>query len=88
MKKNLQNIKMNMVKNLLHAGIGAEAILEILKSINLEEERKLLIQTIKETKSKVAEERSIKRLKLIESFIETGNKPEWMILTSYSCYST
>ncbi len=63
------------------AGIGAEAILEILKSINLEDERSLLIKTINETKSKVAEERSIKRLKLIESFIETGNKPEWMILT-------
>ncbi len=64
------------------AGIGAEAILEILKSINLEEERDLLIKSIKETKSKVNEERSIKRLKLIESFIETGNKPEWMILTT------
>ena len=64
------------------AGIGAEAILEILKSINLEEERELLIKNIKETKSKVNEERSIKRLKLIESFIETGNKPEWMILTT------
>ena len=64
------------------AGIGAEAILEILKSINLEEEKLSLIKAIKETKSKVAEERSIKRLKLIESFIETGNKPEWMILTT------
>ncbi len=64
------------------AGIGAEAILEILKSINLEDERNLLIKNIKETKSKVSEERSIKRLKLIESFIETGNKPEWMILTT------
>jgi len=64
------------------AGIGAEAILEILKSINLEDERNLLIQNIKETKSKVSEERSVKRLKLIESFIETGNKPEWMILTT------
>ncbi len=64
------------------AGIGAEAILEILKSINLEEEREILIKAIKETKSKVSEERSIKRLKLIESFIETGNKPEWMILTT------
>ncbi len=64
------------------AGIGAEAILEILKSINLEEEREKLIKSIKETKSKVSEERSIKRLKLIESFIETGNKPEWMILTT------
>ncbi len=64
------------------AGIGAEAILEILKSINLEDERTKLVNAIKETKSKVAEERSIKRLKLIESFIETGNKPEWMILTT------
>ena len=64
------------------AGIGAEAILEILKSINLEDERTKLVSVIKETKSKVAEERSIKRLKLIESFIETGNKPEWMILTT------
>ncbi len=62
-------------------GIGAEAVLEILKSINLEEERAILIRAINETKSKVAEERAIKRLKLIESFIETGNKPEWMILT-------
>ena len=64
------------------AGIGAEAILEILKSINLEEEKSKLVNAIKETKSKVAEERAIKRLKLIESFIETGNKPEWMILTT------
>ena len=63
------------------AGIGAEAILEILKSLNLEEEQKILIKNINETKSKVSEERSIKRLKLIESFIQTGQKPEWMILT-------
>ena len=64
------------------AGIGAEAILEILKSINLEDEKSKLVSAIKETKSKVAEERAIKRLKLIESFLETGNKPEWMILTT------
>ena len=63
------------------AGIGAEVILEILKSLDLENERKILINTIQETKSKVNEERSIKRLKLIESFIETGQKLEWMILT-------
>ena len=64
------------------AGIGAEAILEILKSVDLKKEREVLLKNIKETKSKVAEERSIKRLKLIDSFIETGNKPEWMILTT------
>ena len=40
-----------------------------------------------ENKVKVAEERTIKRLKLIESFLNSGNKPEWMILTSFS-YST
>jgi len=56
------------------AGIGAEAILEILKSLDLEEERKNLVKIIQETKSKVNEERSIKRLKLIESFIKTGSK--------------
>ncbi len=63
------------------AGIGAEAILEILKSLDLESERASLIKNINETKSKVSEERSVKRLKLIESFMETGQKPEWMILT-------
>ena len=64
------------------ASIGAEAILEILKSINLEEEKAFLVKAINETKSKVAEERAIKRLKLVESFIHSGNKPEWMILTT------
>ncbi len=64
------------------AGIGAEAILDILKAIDLKAEREKLSKSIKETKSKVTEERNVKRLKLIDSFIETGNKPEWMILTT------
>ena len=63
------------------AGIGAEAVLEMLKNLDLELEKKNLTNYIKETKSKVNEERAIKRLKLIESFIETGQKPEWMIMT-------
>ncbi|PDH18647.1 MAG: DNA-directed RNA polymerase subunit beta' [Pelagibacterales bacterium MED-G41] len=63
------------------AGIGAEAVLEMLKNLDLDLERKNLVSYIKETKSKVNEERAIKRLKLIESFIETGQKPEWMIMT-------
>jgi DNA-directed RNA polymerase subunit beta' len=66
------------------AGIGAEAILEILKSLDLEQERKNLVKTIQETKSKVNEERSIKRLKLLESFIETGVDDT----NRYTCYST
>ena len=64
------------------ASIGAEAIREILLNIDLEKEKTKLRDSLKEIKSKVAEERTLKRLKLIESFIESGNKPEWMILTT------
>jgi len=64
------------------AGIGAEAIRKILIKLDLKAERIKLRTVIKEVKSKVAEERAIKRLKLIESFINSGNKPEWMILTT------
>jgi len=63
-------------------GIGAEAIRKILINLDLKVERDNLRVLLKETKSKVAEEKIIKRLKLMESFISSGNKPEWMILTS------
>jgi DNA-directed RNA polymerase subunit beta' len=63
------------------AGIGAEAIREVLGSIDLPNERDRLREVLKTTTSKVAEERTIKRLKLVENFINSGNKPEWMILT-------
>ena len=63
-------------------GIGAEAILEILKSLNLKDEKLKLSEQVNKLKSKVAEERAIKRLKLIDNFIESGGKPEWMILTT------
>ncbi len=64
------------------AGIGAEAVREILINLDLQKEQKKLREALKEIKSKVTEERTIKRLKLIESFINSGNKPEWMILTT------
>ena len=64
------------------AGIGAEAVREILVSLDLKNEQKKLRESLASIKSKVTEERTIKRLKLIESFISSGNKPEWMILTS------
>jgi DNA-directed RNA polymerase subunit beta' len=64
------------------AGIGAEAIREVLLKLDLKAERDKLRTILKEVKSKVAEEKAIKRLKLMESFITSGNKPEWMILTT------
>ena len=63
-------------------GIGAEAIRELLINLDLNSEKDRLRQLLIDVKSKVAEERAIKRLKLIESFIDSGNKPEWMILTT------
>ncbi len=51
------------------ASIGAEAVREILLNIDLEKEKAKLRDSLKEIKSKVAEERTLKRLKLIESFI-------------------
>ena len=64
------------------AGIGAEAARDILMSLDLAKEQKKLRSALDTIKSKVTEERTIKRLKLVESFIESGNKPEWMILTT------
>jgi len=64
------------------AGIGAEAVREILLNLDLAKEQKKLRLALETIKSKVTEERTIKRLKLVESFIDSGNKPEWMILTT------
>jgi len=64
------------------AGIGAEIIRKILMNLDLKAERDKLKEMLKEIKSKVAEEKALKRLKLMEAFITSGNKPEWMILTT------
>ena len=51
------------------AGIGAEAVREILINLDLKKEQKKLRDSLSSIKSKVTEERTIKRLKLIESYI-------------------
>jgi DNA-directed RNA polymerase subunit beta' len=63
------------------AGIGAEALQEMLRSLDLEGERLALLKELSETKSTLKPKKIIKRLKVIESFIESGNKPEWMVMT-------
>src|SRR5690606_16838995 len=62
------------------SGIGAEAIREILSAIDLEELRGQLRVDLKETGSEAKRKKLIKRLKLVESFVESGARPEWMIL--------
>ncbi len=63
------------------ARMGAEAILELLKSIDLAQEASRLREELSETNSETKFKRLSKRLKLVESFLASGNRPEWMILT-------
>ena len=64
------------------ARMGAEAVYELLKSVDLEEEARKLREEANATSSDTKIKRISKRLKLIEAFISSGNKPEWMILTT------
>ncbi len=61
-------------------GMGAEAIRTLIRSIDFDEEADLLRMELSETKSETKIKKLTKRLKLIESFIHSGNKPEWMVL--------
>jgi DNA-directed RNA polymerase subunit beta' len=63
------------------ASIGAEAIRELLKGLDLEKTAAELRQEIAESTSELKPKKLAKRLKVVEAFIESGNKPEWMILT-------
>jgi DNA-directed RNA polymerase subunit beta' len=62
------------------AGMGAEAVLQLLKDPNLDETRNGLLQ---ETRSASGQRRrrAAKQLQVVEAFRRSGNKPEWMILT-------
>ena len=60
--------------------IGAEAIKKILIEMNLDEELIKIREDLVKTGSEIKRKKLVKRLKLVESFIESGSKPEWMIL--------
>src|SRR5690348_673390 len=62
-------------------GMGAEAIRELLRSKDLDAEAALLRETIRTSKGQ-KEARAIKRLKVVNAFIKSENRPDWMILES------
>jgi len=62
------------------AGIGAEAVRHMLENLDLVGERETLLEELAVTKSELKPKKIIKRLKVVESFIDSGNRPEWMIL--------
>ena len=63
------------------ANIGAEAIREMLANIDLQAEADKLREELKEATGELKPKKIIKRLKVVESFLESGNRPEWMVLT-------
>ncbi|WP_297735331.1 DNA-directed RNA polymerase subunit beta' [uncultured Maricaulis sp.] len=63
------------------AGIGAEAVREILINMDLEAECAKVREDMKETGSELKLKKYAKRLKLMENFLSSGNRPEWMIMT-------
>ncbi|HUA54492.1 MAG TPA: hypothetical protein VMB81_20110, partial [Candidatus Sulfotelmatobacter sp.] len=62
------------------AKIGAEALKMMLGKIELVEDQERLRTELKETSSEARRKKLVKRLKLVEAFVESGAKPEWMIL--------
>jgi len=63
------------------AGIGAEAIREMLSQIDLEGEAEALRADLAVATGELKPKKIIKRLKIVEAFLESGNRPEWMIMT-------
>ncbi len=62
------------------AKIGAEAVVELLKAIDLDALSKKLHKQLETGKEGTATRRNLKTLKIVEDFKKSGNKPEWMIL--------
>ncbi|HWW28037.1 MAG TPA: DNA-directed RNA polymerase subunit beta', partial [Caulobacter sp.] len=63
------------------AEIGAEAVQNLLKAIDLEKEAEKLREELAGNPSDMKQKKFSKRLKILEAFQESGNRPEWMVLT-------
>ncbi len=67
--------------NIFSAGMGAEAIHEIVRKIDLEKLGEELRVELRTTNSKQKRQKAAKRLRVVEAFRKSGSRPEWMILT-------
>src|SRR5437879_4394969 len=62
------------------AAIGAEALRTMLVAIDLAEEKVRLREELRDTNSEARRKKLVKRLKLVEAFVDSNSRPEWMIL--------
>jgi DNA-directed RNA polymerase subunit beta' len=67
-------------ENSIEAGVGAEAVKQLLQKVDINEMAEQLRFEMKETQSEAKRKKLAKRLRVIESFRDSGNEPEWMIL--------
>ncbi len=80
-EEDLEKAKEEWGEDAFSAGIGAEAVRKVLEKIELEETLSQLKTKLDNTKAVALSEKLLKRIKLYEAFISSGNRPEWMILT-------
>ncbi len=66
---------------IFEAGMGAEAVLQVLGKLDIEELRDKLREEMQSTSGQ-RRKRAIKRMSVVEAFRNSGNKPEWMVLTT------
>ena len=62
------------------AGMGAEAVKEVLKKLDLQKLSTSLRAEMKKTTSEVKKKKIVKRLKIVDGYRQAGNRPEWMVL--------
>ena len=67
--------------DVFRAGMGAEAILDILRSLDLQVEMRRLKEEVRTTSGQ-RRKKAVKRIQVIEAFHSSGNKPEWMVMTA------
>jgi len=63
------------------AGMGAEAVQILLEELDIEDEVRIIREEIPQTNSETKLKKLSKRLKLLEAFKDSGNKPEWMVMS-------
>lgn len=66
--------------DVMTVGMGAEAVRSLLEELNLETLRAELREESQSTKSQTKKKKLTKRLKIVEAFLESDNKPEWMVM--------
>ncbi|GHT59894.1 DNA-directed RNA polymerase subunit beta' [Endomicrobiia bacterium] len=80
-ESDVKNIR-NGYGDILKVDIGAAAIRKLLSEINLEEDAENIYAEIKKTKSEAERARLVRKLRVVEGFLDSKIKPEWMILTT------